>query len=80
MQPYNWVSAGSINKFNRAVKEMKDLNKQLTTQGKPVIEITEERVKARYVEMAGLVMEVDEPKAEEAPVEVKPSQSSRNAK
>ncbi len=69
--PYEWVSPGSISKYNRAVLEMKNLNKQLVAQGKEPIEITEERVKARYVQMNGLLMEVDEPVVEEEESQVR---------
>lgn len=65
MQPYPWVSEGSIRKFERALLEMKNKNKQLVAQFKEPEEITEARLKARYIEMNGLIMPVDEPKVEE---------------
>lgn len=67
MEPYKWVSSGSIAKFNRAILEFKNKNKQLVAQGKEPEEITEARIKSRYTEMAGLVLHVDEPVEE--PVE-----------
>ncbi len=69
MKPFEWVSTGSITKFDRAVLEMKKLNQQLVAQGKEPIEITEARVKARYIEMNGLVMPVKEVKKVEEEIE-----------
>lgn len=79
MEPYAWVSTGSIAKFNRAVLEFKNKNKQLVAQGKEAEEITEEKLKARYIEMAGLIMETDEGSAEE-PEEVEGSRRTKKSK
>lgn len=77
MEIYKWVSEGSIRKFDRAILEFKNLNKQLVAQGKEELPITEERIKARYIQMAGKVLEVDEEvkaevETEDSEVEDKP--------
>lgn len=46
MDAYDWVSGGSITKFHRAVKVLKD-SKQ---------EVTEDAVKALYLKYGGLVI------------------------
>lgn len=79
MEPFNWVSTGSIAKFNRAVKVLKDANVLLKAQGKSEVEVTEEAIKAQYVKYAGLLVETDEatPVVEEE-VEEKPAHKKRN--
>lgn len=56
MEPFNWVSTGSITKFNRAIFELKNNNKNLVAQNKEPVEITEEAIKALYLKKGGLVM------------------------
>lgn len=56
MEPFDWVSQGSITKFNRAVKDLKDQNVVLKAQGKPELEITEEAIKPLYLKRGGLVV------------------------
>ncbi len=46
MEAFDWVSTGSITKFNRAVKFLKD-NKQ---------EVTEEAIKTLYLKYGGLII------------------------
>ncbi len=70
---YSWVSTGSIAKFNRAILEFKKKNQELVKQGKEPEAITEERIKARYIEMAGKIIE-------KAPVEEGSEESSAPAK
>jgi hypothetical protein len=73
MEPYSWVSEGSITKFNRAVLEFRNKNKQLVAQLKDPEEITEERLKARYIEMNGLIVEKSVPSEETVEEKDKPS-------
>lgn len=56
MEAFDWVSMGSITKFNRAVKVLKDQNNALKAQSKPEVEITEEAIKALYLKYGGLVV------------------------
>lgn len=56
MEPFDWVSSGSITKFNKVILELKAKNKQLVAQGKPEEEITEEVIKALYIVKGGLVI------------------------
>lgn len=46
MQPFDWVSTGSITKFNRSVLELKKAN----------LEATEEAIKELYLKKGGLVL------------------------
>lgn len=46
MEPFDWVSTGSITKFNRSVFELKKAEK----------EVTEENIKALYLKKGGLVI------------------------
>ena len=46
MQPFDWVSTGSITKFNKAILELKNAK----------AEITEEAIKALYLKKGGLVI------------------------
>lgn len=56
METFDWVSSGSITKFNKVVLELKAKNKQLVAQGKPEEPITEEVIKALYLVKGGLVI------------------------
>lgn len=56
MEPFDWVSSGSITKFNKAVLELKTKNKNLVAQGKPEEEITAEAIKVLYLQKGGLVI------------------------
>ena len=47
--PYQWVSEGSISKYNRAVKALKDAK----------LEVTESAIKELYIKYGGLVMSED---------------------
>lgn len=57
MKPFEWVSEGSLRKFDRAVLQLKNENKELVAQGKSAKEITEEAIKALYVKWNGLVLD-----------------------
>lgn len=46
MEPFDWVSVGSISKFNKAILDLKK-------EGK---EITEESIKALYLKKGGLII------------------------
>lgn len=87
---YSWVS--NAVKYNRAIKELETVNKNLKIQGRETVEITEEAVRALYLKYGGLVIGEPETqlgvpegviappviKVEEEEEEVKPRK--RNAK
>lgn len=51
-----WVSEGSMRKYDRAVKQLRDAKEP----------VTEEAVKALYVKWNGLVLDTDEQEADVA--------------
>lgn len=62
MNPFSWVSQGSIRKFDRAIYDLKAAKQ----------EVNEASVKALYVKYGGLVLETNAPEvAEAAAVKVK---------
>jgi len=79
----SWVSVnqdgrgGSSNKYDRAVKFLRQRNAELKAQGQEPVEITEAEVKELYIKFGGPIVDVPE---EEEPQEIEaPKRRGRKA-
>lgn len=55
-----WVSEGSLRKYDRAVKQLRDRNALLRAQKQEEVPLTEADIKELYVKWNGLVLDKED--------------------